>query len=87
MAQKLHIEDLVLNVLVNGDPARKKMLDLANQIEDDNAELKEMQKHLAGIEKMMGKGSDAYKSQAAAIKRHKEAIDANRTSLQKMRDS
>lgn len=84
MAQKLHIEDLVLNVLVNGDPARKKMLDLANQIKDDNSKLKEMQQHFSGIEKMMGKGSDAYKKQVSVIKLHKESIDANRKALKGM---
>lgn len=84
MAKKLHEEDLILNIKVGADPARKELLDLASQIKDDNAELKKMQDTLKTTGQLMGKGSSEYKKQAAAIDAHKKKIEENREKLRGM---
>lgn len=85
MAKKLRSEDLVLNVIVNGDQGRAEMQKLERQITDlgtANERLEQKQKKLEAAGKS---GSRAWQENKAAIAANNEAIKIAQDRLEQLR--
>lgn len=85
MGKTLREEDLRLNIIVNGDPARREMGELDRQTKElarNNKELRAEQRRL----KSEGKENTAlYKQNAAEIKKNNTAIKANQDRIKQLR--
>nr|DAN86107.1 MAG TPA: tail tape measure protein [Caudoviricetes sp.]DAS26236.1 MAG TPA: tail tape measure protein [Caudoviricetes sp.] len=85
MGKTLREEDLRLNIIVNGDPARREMGELDRQTKElarSNKELRAEQRRL----KSEGKENTAlYKQNAAEIKKNNAAIKANQDRIKQLR--
>lgn len=84
---KMRSEDLDLNINVNGNQARKEILDLDNKIRENNKSLKEMQRQLVFTEKLMTKNSDEYREQKKAIDNLRSSIRSDTKELKERRDA
>ena len=87
MGKRLRDEDLRLNIIVNGDSARKQITDMSVQIRDlriANQELRAEQKQLAASGQ---KESAQYKELSAQIKANSAVIKDNQAKLDKLRAS
>lgn len=85
MSKRIKDEDLRLNIIVNGDPARREMGELDRQTKElarSNKELRAEQRRL----KSEGKENTAlYKQNAAEIKKNNAAIKANQDRIKQLR--
>nr|WP_294897856.1 phage tail tape measure protein [uncultured Pedobacter sp.] len=86
MAKKLRDEDLVLNIIVNGDKGRKEMGKLEQAIKDTNSEIRTLQKEQKRLADEGQKESEAYKSLTAAIKEKNNAITVAESRLAQLRN-
>lgn len=83
MAKKITEETLQLNI--NGDAARKVLLDQEQVVKDNTAELARMQKQLKALENSGDTGSKKYKKLTAAIEEQKKALASNKEQLEALR--
>lgn len=75
MAKKLRDEDLILNIIVNGDKGRKEMLKLQRDVKDLNSEIKSLEKEQANLRREGKKDTQEYKNLSAAIKQKAQAVE------------
>lgn len=85
MAKKITEESLRLNIIINGDAARKVLLDQEQVVKDNTAELARMQKQLKALENSGDTGSKKYKKLTAAIEEQKKALASNKEQLEALR--
>lgn len=86
MAKKrLRDEDLVLNIIVNGDQGQKEILDLEKAIKSTNRELRAFERQRDELIKQGKKESAEYKAVTAAIKLKNSALDQARGRLSQLR--
>jgi TP901 family phage tail tape measure protein len=85
MGKKLRDEDLVLNIIVNGDRGRKEILDLEKAIKGTNRELRLLQLEQEQLRKAGKKETAEYKAVTAAIELKNSALDKARGRLAQLR--
>lgn len=81
MAQTIREEDLRLNVIVNGDPARKKSLDLEKAINASTVSIRQMRKEQEMLAKQGQTDSARYKELSRAIKTETAAVKQNKADI------
>jgi len=88
MAKTIREEDLRLNVIVNGDPARKKILDLEQAVNSSRTAIRQMRNEQQMLAKQGATDSARYreltkaiKDESAAMKQNKVAIDEARKKM------
>lgn len=74
MAKKLRDEDLVLNIIVNGDKGKKEIGQLERAIKDTTHELKLLEKQEKQLRAEGKKDTEQYKAVTAAIEQKNRAI-------------
>ena len=87
MAQRVRDEKLALEIVVNGDPARRKISDLTREVRDlsnENRVLRQEQSLLKGSGQQ---NTEQYKSLTKQIKENLAVIKRNKAELNSMRDS
>ena len=87
MGKIVRDEDLRLNIIVNGDPARRKISDLTREVRDlsnENRVLRQEQSLLKGSGQQ---NTEQYKSLTKQIKENSAVIKRNKAELNSMRDS
>tara|TARA_R110002020_G_scaffold475112_1_gene708646 strand:+ start:28123 stop:31983 length:3861 start_codon:yes stop_codon:yes gene_type:complete len=85
MGKKLRDEDLVLNIIVNGDKGQKEILDLEKAIKQTNRELNKLEKERQALLKSGQKESAQYKAVTAAIELKNSALDKARGRIAQLR--
>ncbi|MBC7382835.1 MAG: phage tail tape measure protein [Bacteroidia bacterium] len=85
MAKKLRDEDLVLNIIVNGDQGKKEMGQLEKAIKDTNQEIRLLQKEQKALAEAGKKETEAYRALTAAIKEKNNAITISEARLATLR--
>lgn len=83
--KKLRDEDLVLNIIVNGDRGRKEILDLEKAIKSTNRELRQLEKERESLLQQGKKETAEYKAVTAAINLKNSALDKARGRLAQLR--
>jgi TP901 family phage tail tape measure protein len=83
--KKLRDEDLVLNIIVNGDQGRKEILDLEKAIKQTNRELRQLERQREELIKTGKKETAEYKAVTAAIDLKNSALDKARGRLAQLR--
>lgn len=78
---RIRNEDLEISVSVEGQKARKELEGIKNEIKDSTAALKEQEKALKTIEKLMGKNSDAYRDEKKSIEAARSALNQRKKDL------
>lgn len=87
MGKIVRDEDLRLNIIVNGDPARRKISDLTREVRDlsnENRVLRQEQSRLKGSGQQ---NTEQYKSLTKQIAENSAVIKRNKAELNSMRDS
>lgn len=82
---KIKEEDLRLNVVVNGDSGRKRILDLEKTIQDSNTSIKEMRKEMSMLAKEGQTNSARYKELSTSIKEETASVKQNKAQLEDLR--
>jgi TP901 family phage tail tape measure protein len=85
MAKKLRDEDLVLNIIINGDKGRKEMNELERAITDTNREINKLKKSQIDLTAQGKKDTEGYKAVTAAIKQKQDAIVLAESRLSQLR--
>lgn len=85
MAKKITEESLRLNIIINGDAARKALLDQEQAVKDNTAELARMQKQLKALENSGDTGSKKYRKLTEAIEEQKKVLASNKEQLEALR--
>jgi TP901 family phage tail tape measure protein len=84
MARTLTDEDIKLNIIINGNPAQKQLLDLEKSTRKYTEENKQLQLELKRVERSLGKNSDEYKKLDAEIKANTTIIDNNKATMKEL---
>lgn len=79
MAKTLKEENLRLNIIVNGDPARKEILQLTRNSRDLRAENERLRAEQKKLRTEGGANKARIEEISAALKRNNETIKANET--------
>lgn len=85
MARTIREEDLRLNVIVNGDPARKKILDLEKAVDASNASIRQMRKEQEMLAKQGQTDTARYRELSQAIKTETASVKQNNSELETLR--
>lgn len=85
MAKKLRDEDLVLNIIINGNQSKKEMNELERAITDTNREINQLKKTQKDLAAQDQKDTEAYKAATDAIKDKEAAITLAESRLSKLR--
>ncbi|GHB44340.1 phage tail tape measure protein [Mongoliitalea lutea] len=85
MGKKLRDEDLVLNIIVNGDKGRKEIGELERAIKDTNNELKTLEKQEKQMRADGKKDTEAYRAVTQAIKQKNDALAMAESRLKQLR--
>ena len=86
MAKKLKDEDLVLNIIINGNKSKKEMNELERAITDTNREINTLKKAQKDLIAQGKKETEAYKATVVAIEQKNKAVllaEARLTQLRK----
>lgn len=86
MGKKIRDEDLVLNIIVNGDRGKKEITQLEKAIKDTNSEIREMEKLQEELRKSNKKETEEYKAVTAAIKQKNQAVDLANNRLKQLKN-
>lgn len=84
MAKKITEETLRLNIIINGNSARKSLLDQEEVVRQNTNRLQEMQKELKKLELQGNQNSSTYKKLTKSIKEQEETLKKNKSSLEQM---
>lgn len=74
MGKKLRDEDLILNIIVNGDQGKKEIGELERAIKDTNTELKALERKQKDLAAQNKKDTKEYQAVTAAIKQKNESL-------------
>lgn len=85
MAKKLRDEDLVLNIIINGNKSKKEMNELERAITDTNREINQLKKTQTALAAQDKKDTDAYRTATKAIKEKEAAITFAESRLSQLR--
>jgi len=85
MAKKLRDEDLVLNIIINGNKSKKEMNELERAITDTNREINQLKKTEKELAAQNKKDTEAYKTVTAAIKQKEAAVTMAESRLSQLR--
>lgn len=85
MGKKLRNEDLVLNVIVNGDRGKKEIGELERAVKDTNKELRALEKEEKKLARQGKQNTEAYKSVKKAIDDKNKSLDIAQTRLKTLR--
>lgn len=85
MGKKLRDEDLVLNIIVNGDQGKKEIGELERAIKDTASEVRSLERQQKKLAAQNKKDSKEYKAVTAAIKQKNEAISMAEARLKQLR--
>jgi len=81
MAKKVKDEDLILNVIVNGNQGKKELGDLSRSIKDTTKEVGLLEKQEAKLRAAGKKDTAEYKAVVASIRQKNDAIEQSRNKL------
>lgn len=84
MARTITDEDIKLNIIINGNPAQKQLLDLEKSTRKVTEENKQLQLELKRVEKSLGKNSTEYKELSDKIKANTTTIDNNKATMREL---
>lgn len=84
MARTLTDEDIKLNIIINGNPAQKQLVDLEKATRKLTEENKQLGFEKGKLEKAGQKESAEYKNLTAKIKENQTAIDNNKASMKEL---
>lgn len=87
MGKKLRDEDLVLNIIINGDQGKKEMGELERAIKDTSAEVRSLEREQKKLAEQNKKDTKEYKAVTAAIKQKNEAIMLAEVRLKQLRST
>ena len=85
MAKKLRDEDLILNIVVNGDNGKKEIGELERAIKDTTSEMRALEKQERALKMANKEGTKEYKAVTAAIKAKSESITLAEARLKQLR--
>lgn len=85
MAKKLRDEDLVLNIIVNGNKGKKEMNELNRAIKDTSAEVRKLEKAQKDLRDQGKQNTDQYRTLSAAIQEKNKAIQFAESRLTQLR--
>ncbi|WP_288370308.1 phage tail tape measure protein [uncultured Algoriphagus sp.] len=85
MGKKLRDEDLVLNIIVNGDQGKKEIGELERSIKDTTSELRALERQQKALAQQNKKDTKEYKAVTAAIKQKNNAISLAESRLKQLR--
>lgn len=85
MGKVIRDEDLRLNVIVNGDSGRKKILDLEKAVDASTASIRQMRKEQEMLAKQGQADSARYKELSQAIKTETAAVKQNKAEIEALR--
>lgn len=85
MGKKLRDEDLVLNIIINGDQGKKEMGELERAIKDTASEVRALEKEQKKLAAQNKKDTKEYQAVTAAIKQKNEAISLAEARLKQLR--
>lgn len=85
MGKKLRDEDLVLNIIVNGDQGKKEMGELERAIKDTASEVRALEREQKKLAAQNKKDTKEYQAVTAAIKQKNEAISLAEARLKQLR--
>lgn len=87
MGKKLREEDLVLNIIVNGDKGKKEIGELGRAIKDTNKEIRALEKQQKDLIATGQKETEAYRAVTAAIKQKNDAIAMAESRLKQLKSA
>ena len=85
MGKVIRDEDLRLNVIVNGDSGRKKILDLEKAVDASTASIRQMRKEQEMLAKQGQTDTARYKELSAAIKAETATVKQNKAESEALR--
>ncbi|GAB2993850.1 phage tail tape measure protein [Cyclobacterium sediminis] len=85
MGKKLRDEDLVLNIIVNGDKGKKEIGALERAIKDTTAELSALESQEKNLRLSGKKNTEQYKAVTAAIKQKNDALVLSEARLKSLK--
>lgn len=85
MGKKLRDEDLILNIIVNGDQGKKEIGELERAIKDTTSEVRALERQQKSLREANKQDTKEYKSVTAAIKQKNEAIVLAESRLKQLR--
>ncbi|MFE2863189.1 phage tail tape measure protein [Sphingobacterium multivorum] len=87
MAKKLSTEDLVLNIIVNGNKAQSEIGKLARSLRDTKADLKGATDEMKQLEKQGKTNSSRYQTLRAEVEKYNAAIAESKRRLNELNQS
>lgn len=85
MAKTLREEDLRLNVIVNGDSGRKKILDLEKAVDASTASIRQIRKEQEMLAKQGQTDTARYRELSQAIKTETSSVKQNKAEIEALR--
>lgn len=85
MARKLRDEDLILNIVVNGDRGKKEIGELERAVKDTNAELRALERKEKELRKSGKQNTEQHKAVTDAIKQKNNALTLAESRLKLLR--
>ncbi|MBD3630525.1 phage tail tape measure protein [Cyclobacterium sp.] len=85
MAKKLRDEDLILNIVVNGDRGKKEIGELERAVKDTNAELRALEREEKKLRRSGKQNTEQYKAVTDAIKQKNNALNIAESRLKVLR--
>ena len=84
MAGKIRNEDLQLNIIVNGDVGRKRILELEQTMRDTESSIKATSQQLQAMSAAGKNGTKEYKALNQTLKDQKKSLEENRKQFDKL---
>lgn len=81
MAKKLTTEDLVLNIIVNSNPAQSEIGKLSRVIQDNKSKLQSAQQEMKKLEKQKATSSSRYRELQGEVTKYNSVISESRNRL------
>ncbi|WP_162343235.1 phage tail tape measure protein [Cyclobacterium salsum] len=85
MAKKLRDEDLILNIVVNGDRGKKEIGELERAVKDTNTELRALEREEKKLRRSGKQNTQQYKAVTDAIKQKNNALNIAESRLKVLR--
>ncbi|WP_375584286.1 phage tail tape measure protein [Cyclobacterium xiamenense] len=85
MAKKLRDEDLILNIVVNGDRGKKEIGELERAVKDTNAELRALEREEKRLRRSGKQNTEQYRAVTDAIKQKNNALTIAESRLKVLR--
>lgn len=84
MAEKIRNEDLQLNIIVNGDVGRKRILELEQTMRDTESSIKATNQQLQAMSAAGKNGTKEYKALNQTLKDQKKSLEESRKQFDKL---